>query len=590
MDAIISGSAGVAIIVDGDELASIHSEAVGKRIPRSPADLDFLLGDSRNLEVAEDVSQEYVVEALRRAQDREEALELVLILMDSDLSVEVRQEAADVLESLLESPWVEEYLGAVLYAKELPEGTDIAEAIGHCVSAPSGRIATFLLTLKAEQASISKVRLQWDTIPMESFGARAERESFRAAVVQAGLFRKLVECVASGEGFDGFLFDALVNPAGQRFRNWRVVLRDWIAGFLSSSEEVGASAKVVAEHVVRPRQERRKKGRRGKEPAKTMLKKVTRWKAFIIQSLKHQRIGNARKHVEELVEYQREHGRREHICKSLCDLAMAAKELMLYGLQLEWTEQAVNANLDDEWALVQHADALKNMGRLAESLKVYEQVIAEHPESVVAKNGRAEVLKAMNRLPEALESYEQVIAEHPESIVARNGRACVLASIGQWEEALVGLTAESPVTEQDWIGYHIRGMILLRRGDLDSAIRIFEEGVQMNPRPAKRDYFRTALAVAYLKKQEYGLASNVLEEVSAPILQTPADILRLHAFGRQGDCERTTKIYEALPDKPGPVLADLQAELHRQYVAYETPQQSEDWLVDREIQYLLLAA
>ncbi|NVL91378.1 MAG: tetratricopeptide repeat protein, partial [Desulfobacterales bacterium] len=236
------------------------------------------------------------------------------------------------------------------------------------------------------------------------------------------------------------------------------------------------------------------------------------------------------------------------------------------------------------------AEVLKTLNRLDEALDAYDKIIAEHPYDVIAKHGRAEVLKALNRLDKALAAYDKVIAEHPYDIVAKNGRACVLAAMEREDEALLLLPDKNIVTKEEWIGYHIRGMILLRKGELDLATQIFEEGVRDNPRPADRDYFRTALAVAHLHEREYKPASNVLDEITNPMLQIPANILRIHAFGRRGNCERTAEIYKALPSKPGPVLAELQSELHCQYVACETPHHSEDWLIDKEIHYILLAA
>jgi tetratricopeptide (TPR) repeat protein len=182
------------------------------------------------------------------------------------------------------------------------------------------------------------------------------------------------------------------------------------------------------------------------------------------------------------------------------------------------------------------------------------------------------------------------MAAHPESVVAKTGRACVLAAMERWEEALELLPEKDVVTEQEWIGYHIRGMVLMGMGDLDGAIAIFEEGVRNNPRPADKDYFRTALAIARLGKHEDKLASGVLEEVSTPRLQTVSAILKMHAFGRQKDRARTAEIYETLPTKPGPVLAELVSELHWQYVAFKRPRHNEEWLIEKEIQYFLLAA
>ena len=50
------------------------------------------------------------------------------------------------------------------------------------------------------------------------------------------------------------------------------------------------------------------------------------------------------------------------------------------------------------------------------------------------------------------------------------------------------------------------------------------------------------------------------------------------------------EIYQMLPSEPEPVLKELLGELHRQYVCYETGREKEEWLIQKEIQYLLVAA
>jgi len=237
------------------------------------------------------------------------------------------------------------------------------------------------------------------------------------------------------------------------------------------------------------------------------------------------------------------------------------------------------------------AEVLKALNRLDEALEAYDKIISEHPYSMVAKSGRAGVLKALNRLDEALEAYDKIISEHPYDVVARAGKASVLGAMARWRDALQLLPEKTVVTRDDWIAYHIKGMILLRQNDLEGAVKIFEEGVRNNPRPADKEYFRTALAIARIRERDYKAASKLLENIGTPMLQTPVNILRIHTFGRQDDRDRvrTVEIFKNLP-KPGPVLAELQNELYTQFVAFQTPHHNEEWLIEEEIKYLLLAA
>jgi tetratricopeptide (TPR) repeat protein len=758
MDAIVSGSAGVAVLLDGDKVASIHTEEPEMVVDRSAADIHLLLGENNNVEVIEDVCKDEVVEHLKFTRDRELALQLFLILLDSELSTSVREEAAAALEDFIGNRYVREQIECVLFAHELPKGIAVDVAFDCCESTNAKLTAGFLRRLLEHQSYIVAVRRQWDAIPEANFSNAVERNYIRSILVKEGCFRRLVEDISFGKSADEFLIESMLQPLIKVLPNNRDILLKWTEVFRSG--KLPQPFKQGKSDILEPKiSSRRGETKHFSGDREKILSKVERQKEQIYVAMRSHNMRLVHKYTSDLIKYQTGHGGANFACKSLCDLAMKAKELYMHNLQLNLAEQSIEVKPDDGWAWTQYADALlcigrpeealkaykeadrfgqylisqkgrgnvlRTLGRLEEALAVYDKVIAENPYdvfaqnsraevlkamnrldealaaydktiaenpydvvtqhgraevlkamnrldealaaydkiitenpynvvaqngraevlkalnrldealaaydkaiaenpydivaqtgraevlkamnrldealaaydktiaenpyNVVAQHGRAEVLKAMNRLDEALAAYDKTIAENPYGVVAQNGRACVLSAMEKWDQALKFLPEKDPVTEDDWVGYHIRGMVLLCKDEVDRAIEIFEEGMNRNPRPGQRDYFRTALAVARLKKREYELASKVLEQVTAPILQTASAILKLHAFGRQGDCERAAEIYKTLPSKPGPILFELQSELHRQYVAYDTPRYNEEWLIKKEIQYLLLAA
>jgi Flp pilus assembly protein TadD len=205
---------------------------------------------------------------------------------------------------------------------------------------------------------------------------------------------------------------------------------------------------------------------------------------------------------------------------------------------------------------------LKAMGRLDDALRSYEEVVRDHPENVVTKTGHAEVLKAMGRFDEALRAYEEVVREHPEDVVAKTGRAGILAALGKSREALRALPQGRPTTLDEWIGYHVRGMILLR----------------------------TALAVARLRQRQYAAAVEVLDSVVQPRAQPQADLLRVHALGEQGLFSEASAAYLRLPPPPSSQVRELMEELRRRFVDRLPPANDNEWLIRREIDACLLAA
>jgi tetratricopeptide (TPR) repeat protein len=183
-----------------------------------------------------------------------------------------------------------------------------------------------------------------------------------------------------------------------------------------------------------------------------------------------------------------------------------------------------------------------------------------------------------------------VIIEHPEDVVVKTGRSCILAIMGDDARALVNLTEHNLATRSDWIGYHIRGMIMLRAGKLDEAISIFKKGVEDDPWVLDRDYFRTALSIAHLRRFEYIEASKTLENVMSADLQIPANILRLHSFGALKRTDRASDAYRVVSEDRRPIIFELTKELHRRYIINQSGQHDDEWLVRNEINVLLMAA
>ena len=101
MNAIISGRSAVALLLDGSQLKSFHADAIDQLIPRQPADLPFLFGDGNDLQFLENVTPDQAAAHLKRACNNENALQMILILLDPELSKKVREKAAEALEELL---------------------------------------------------------------------------------------------------------------------------------------------------------------------------------------------------------------------------------------------------------------------------------------------------------------------------------------------------------------------------------------------------------------------------------------------------------------------------------------------------------
>lgn len=661
MDAVISGRAGKALILDDGVLTSFDLNDAREFVPRKREDVRLLLGESNDAIVIENVSREEIIHWLEIEKSSAMALDLTLISLDPELSDEVRMEAVEALDELLSDADVVARVEKTIYAKPLPAEADLMGALTCCERTNAEQSRSFFQRLEYNQPQIRKTRYAWESIPPADFGGAQLKSEFHDLAVREGLFRDLSTSSVDKARIGLFLLNALRNESVRTKLNHRGVLQQWSATLRDSAiDELPKLelAREAAEDLTLENVRERRRGRpHRRERGDAVLEKVLSQKGLIISAMKRHDYVRAHEVIEELIDFQRKNGKPEHLAKSLCDLAMEAKKLGNNALQLELTSLSVDERPDDAWSWTQHGDALlcnsrlddamrafeeadafgagpvantgraevlKAQGRLSEALEAFDTVIALHPDDVVAKTGRAEVLKAQGRLSEALEAFDAAIALHPENVVAKtgraevlkaqgrliealryydmvtthhlsdqvaqNGRSCVLASLGRYAEALEHLPADNPSTESDWVGYHIRGMTLLRMGDAEAANQVFELGKEFCPWLLHREFFIASLALTRIRRREFADARELLGKIVAPTVEPQLRVLRVHTLGELKERERAIEVYTDLKSNPRPFSDELPDELYRRYIAEEGPLHDDEWVYQKEVDIFLLAA
>jgi tetratricopeptide (TPR) repeat protein len=684
MKALVSGRSGRALILDGESWQSFDLDDPTKMMVRHPSELPYLFGEAKDLSILTATNVASVAHELEREHNFTCALDLTLISLDPELAHDIRQEALQEVEEMFADGTVLERVENVMYAAPLPEDADLKKAQELC-DASLKAVQEFLQRLEDHQSAIANAVEAWETIPVDKFPSFENKKHFRHVAVKEGLFRALAT-LDSPASVSTFLLKANLNRSVQQLPNYRQVLQEWTKPFRQSRE----TRNIVVEDDEETISEERF-GKRGRIDRRAVLREAVKRKSAIVTAMHSRDLARVEYLVDELVAYHQCNSESQHTAKSLCDLAMEAKVLGMYSLQLALTERAISVAPGDNWSWAQHGDALLNVGRLDDALKAYgqanafgvgviakkgraevlkaqgkfvdalaafdeviqlhpddvfartgraevlkaqgkfvdalaafDEVIRLHPDNVVAKNGRAEVLKAQGKFVDALAAFDEVIQLHPDDVVAKNGRAevlkaqgkfvdalaafdeviqlhpyeavtrngrsCVLVALGRYDEALDSLPITAPVDEQDWIGYHIRGICLLRLGDTVEAIRIFNKGLQDCPFSPHKEYFRGALGLSWLRGRNFKEAADTLDAVTSPLLQPSANVIRIHVFGAQGDRQRAFQAYESLAIAPHLQQDPLTMELHHQYILSEKPTKDDEWIFDGEVQIFLRVA
>jgi len=230
MDALISAQAGTALLIQGSDLASIHAGAPEQAIPRRVEEVHLLFGEAADLEVLESVDRDEFVRRLTREVAATEALQLFLILLDTDMPEEIRREAAEELDSALADSECREAVKRVLYAHPLPATAELPSALAYA-EGPAPRVQNLLRQLGDLQPAIAEVRRAWFAIPDALFASPGDRQRFQAALVRASLFREFVLDVRAGISVESFLATALLNPVLRMFQGYQLVMQVWAAPF-----------------------------------------------------------------------------------------------------------------------------------------------------------------------------------------------------------------------------------------------------------------------------------------------------------------------------------------------------------------------
>ena len=162
MQAVISGRSGVALLLEGNQIRSLHA-GTGEIVSRREREVPYLLGDATDLQFLANVEIPEVTRHLEVATAQADALHLALMLLDPELPLDVRRDAADELAELCEIKGAREYVERVLLSHPLPKESDLPGALSCCPG--RAQVAREILQrLQSLQESVADVFLAWEQI------------------------------------------------------------------------------------------------------------------------------------------------------------------------------------------------------------------------------------------------------------------------------------------------------------------------------------------------------------------------------------------------------------------------------------------
>ena len=624
MQALISGFIGQALLVEGGVFRSLRVDRSATPTPASPGDVRNFLARATDAYALEDTQVEQVLEALEAAWEGTAIFNLVQILTSPFEDDDTRNLAAEELDDSLKDQAAVAFAERSLFSAPWP--TEITRP-ANC----SSRVAAFLDRLGNVQTAIKSVDRAFGLVDLQLMRLDQEvfRDRFFATSIREGIFRLLV-LYMSGEASRAEVHFAIdKSPSLKSFKNSREILTGWLRGLgnpersAQSIRPRSSEQREVEENDTPssyPRQSKRIGLDRQNEHERVMSSQTQ-----IESLLKEGKVDWAIENTRALIEEQIRKSGNGFACKTLSSLAARAQELGMHKLQLEWAREALSLNPDDPFAANQVAHAMLKNGAINEALTAYDQVIEQFPENAVAKNGRAETLRSLGKYSEALTAYDQVIEQFPGNVVARAGRAETLRSLGKYAEALTAYEqvieqfpenavartgyvcvlvdqkeydralrqiesrlgpSPIPQTQDDWIDFHIRAMIYLKKGDLVAAEQDMRFGLKRCQLPKSKAYFASGLAIIQMKQNapRDALQTMTKENSFLPVPQ----LIRGLVLYENLDLQTAMAEIDQLDDA-ATFIHKIRHEMKLKYIDRSPASQSTDWFLD-QLSNLLLAA
>ena len=153
--------------------------------------------------------------------------------------------------------------------------------------------------------------------------------------------------------------------------------------------------------------------RRKRISASTALAKVDSQIDTITELIRKGNMHRAEQYLYDLVKFNLETGDKSHLGMTICQLIKRSLERNEYSFAARLLEYSMLLGLDDPVIFTARAELLKAQGKLPEALAAYDEMVAQFPDNLFARNGRADVLKNMGRHAEAFSAYDETVAQFP---------------------------------------------------------------------------------------------------------------------------------------------------------------------------------
>jgi tetratricopeptide (TPR) repeat protein len=216
-----------------------------------------------------------------------------------------------------------------------------------------------------------------------------------------------------------------------------------------------------------------------------------------------------RKYSYQLLKYNLEHSRKEHVCKTLSKLASNLMKINRLDLAEEFINNALLLNTKDVFPKTIKIEVFKARGDYEGALTLCNETIGLFPQDVVPPTIKIEILKACGEYEEALRLCEETIERFPQDVVPRNIKSEILKARGEYNDALNFCNENIDLFPQEVVPRTIKTKILKTLGEYEEALNLCNEAIGLFP----QEVVPRTIKIEILKALgEYNDALNLCNE------------------------------------------------------------------------------
>ncbi len=502
MDALISGTAGLAAYIKGDVASLINCQG---DVVHSSSYADII----RQFDIYEDTiilnsaSEQQALNLLKQESNKSDALLLALSILDINIKQVHKKDLSSNLNELLKDAPILQYLRGILFSRPLPNNAikEIPDVI-----AESHEVKLFFSELIEAQSSIETIYSTWLETAQRFRLEQSDIDYIEGVFSSNEIGYLLSRATVSSVDVSKAKFNCLFKL--EDIINIRQIINGLFSTYKGDVVEVQKEQQQPnkKKHYLDTKKLTPKKSHELYESSKSQISKID-------DLLASGDLNLAKKITSELISSQLSRDDHEFAAMSLCQLSELAKNIDNFSLQLEWAKRATEVYPEDTRSYGHVADAYLNLSQVEnariwfeksisagsidygksglarverllfnyeKALQLIEESIEQGYEDYEAYILNAEILRDLQRLDDAANLYEEISNKFPQYALPMCGHAAVKTDQREYKEAedIYRKCIEQHPTEQ--VAYTGLGFLLARLGRFSEGFKLLDIGITLD--------------------------------------------------------------------------------------------------------------